>query len=122
MQTVVGGAVRDGDFPVGVVALHDFHRVRHPVDAAEQFRHFARRRNALQLEGDLGLDARLRKAAQLDRGAVLLRFDHGAVVDRAPHRLVDAVAFPKRAVSESDLAPERLPAAREAMRVQRAPA
>jgi hypothetical protein len=119
VETVVRRAIRNSDFPIGMVALHDLHRVCHPLYARKQFRHFARAGDPLELERDLGLDARLREATELDARPVFFRLNQRAVVDRAPHRLVDAVALPERAVRESDLAPERLPALRDAMRVQR---
>ena len=61
---------------------------------------------------------RLRQDGEGPRGPIPMREDHGAVIERAPHRLVHAVARPEGAVGEADLAPAQLPAARQARRVQ----
>ena len=70
-------------------------------------------------EHDLGLDARLVQAVDVDRRGAAGRLHDGAVPHHRPHRPVDAVARPDRAVGEADLAADRAPALRDAPRVQR---
>ena len=120
MQPVVGRAIRDRDLPVGVVALDDLHRMRDPFDAGKELGNIARLWWTMQLEADLRLDARLREPLEPHFGAIALCLNQAAVVDHAPHRLVDAVARPQGAVGKADLATRRLPSSRQAMRMQRA--
>ena len=122
VQAVAGGAVGELELPARVVALHDLDGVRDPLDALEQdppgLPSAARR---LQAEADLGLDARLRQAGERHHATrCRRRADQRAVVDRAPDRLVDAVARPDAAVGEADLAADRFQPRQRGARAARA--
>src|SRR5205814_7485537 len=67
---------------------------------------------------DLGLDAGSHETRERCTRVVIVRANQRAVVDRAPDRLMHAVALPDRAIGEADLAPYRPPPASEAMLVQ----
>jgi hypothetical protein len=70
------------------------------------------------VEADLGLNPRIDEAVQRHRRLIVLGLDKRAIVDRAPDGLVHAVAVPDRPIGKADLAADRTPVKRNAMRVQ----
>jgi hypothetical protein len=111
MQSECGGAVRRLEFPAGEMALHDLEPRRHPLDRREHRQGVVGRRNRSgELEHDFRLDARLGEALQFQGCHPSGREMDGVRPDMRPHRLVDAIARPDRAVSEPDLAADPHPA------------
>jgi len=119
VQAVVGRAVGNGHFPLRVVALHDFDAVGDPLDAAEQrLRVPGDRRARFEAEADFRLDARLDQPRKRHDCFIFFRKNKSPIINSTPHGLVDAIAFPERAVGEADLAADELPALRQAMGMQ----
>ena len=100
-------SVPRGPAPEALLEAIDW--VAHSIEIVQSRRVRAARRR-LQAEADLGLDARVEQAVERNRASIARSEARGAVVDRAPDRLVNAVARPDGAVGEADLAPEGLPA------------
>src|SRR5690349_13951672 len=101
-----------------MVALHDLHGMGDPVDRREERLRLAGGGRGLQAKGHLWLDTRLDESLERHEGAAVPRKDQGAIVYGAPHGLVNAVAGPKGAVGEADLAADRLPTPGHAMAMQ----
>src|SRR5690242_6280948 len=81
--------------------------MRDPVDAAKDLRAILRERGrSLEVQHDLGLDARVREARERAGAARLAEVSDGPIVDMRPDRLIYAVLGPDVSIRETDLAPD----------------
>src|SRR5215471_7366980 len=89
------------------------------IDRREQLLQVVRLpRRRLQAEANLRLYARINESCEQNSGLIVPRLDERAIIYRSPDWLVDTIAGPDCPIREADLAPNRVPACRQAVRVK----
>ena len=108
-----------GEFPVREMALHDLEARRDPFDRrqASPAGSSVSGTGAFSLNTTSGSIRGCTNAFSGSDACAVRREMHGVRPDMRPHRLIDAVARPDRAVGEADLAADRPPALRAPARL-----